>query len=253
MLNTVQRNASHLRRSVLSLALLGLMASLANAAIVPCVVDATLQSYITNYNNSSNACQIGDKLFWGFDLQNGPLAIGTEPSASDIKVLPIPGDGLTLIGISFNSGFWDVSSLLPLDQILSYNVATASGQAIIKDATLTIAGTLAGIGGTGTVVETLSPPVTGSPITVTLPSTVSVNINFISTMVPALAVSNRITLIGGPGFGDTAHISVIENDFSENIVVPEPMTTVPLGAGLLLFGLAWRKRLARTSAKGIGK
>lgn len=251
MLKTVRMNGCHLRRSVLSLALLGLAASTANAAPL-CVVDATLQSYITSHNNFGNACQIGDKLFWGFDLQNGPLAIGTEPTADDIKVLPIPGDGLTLIGISFNSGFWDVSNLLPLDQILSYNVATLTGQPIIKDATLTIAGTLAGTGGSGTVVETLTPAVPGSPITALLPSTVSVNINFIGNMVSTLAVSNRITLQGGPGFSDTAHISVIENDFSENIVVPEPMTTVPLGAGLLFFGMAWRKRLART-ANGSGK
>ena len=165
---------------------------------------------------------------------------------------PIPGDGLTLIGISFNTGFWDVASLLPLDQILSYNVATLSGAPIIKDATLSIAGTLAGIGGSGSVVETLTPAVPGSPITATLPSTVSVNINFIGNMVSQLAVSNRIQLVGGPSFGDTAHISVIENDFSENIVVPEPMTTVTLGAGLLFLSLAWRKRLAG-AAKGSGK
>jgi hypothetical protein len=57
-----------------------------------------------------------------------------------------------------------------------------------------------------------------------------------------LAVSNRITLLGGRGIPDLAHISVFENDFSEAVqTAPEPMTAGPLGAGLLLFGLAGRK------------
>jgi hypothetical protein len=254
MLTTVRPNGSHLRRFVLLFALLSLAASLANAAPL-CVgsgVGSQLDQYIINYNTFANACQIGDKLFWGFNLANGPLAIGAESPADAINVTPIPGDGLTLIGISFTSG-WQVSNLIPIDQIISYNVATVSGQALIKDATLTIVGTLAGAGATGTVVETLAPPVPGSPITVSLPNTVSVNINFIGNEVSGLAVSNRLTLVGGPGNGDSAHISVIENDFSENIVVPEPMTTITLGAGLLLFGMAGRKRLTRTSSKGNGK
>jgi hypothetical protein len=252
MLNTVRTNGRRLRRMLLGFAFLSLAASMANAAPL-CVVDDFLGNYISSYNTFGNACQIGDKLFWGFSLTDGPGAIGAEPSDMDIKVLPIPGDGLTLIGISFNSGFWDISDSLIIDQFISYNIATLSGQPIIKDATLSITGTLAGVGGSGTVVEQLNPAVPGSPITAMLPSTVSVNINFIGNQVSTLAVSNRITLVGGPGFGDTAHISVIENDFSENIVVPEPMTTVPLGAGLLLFGMAWRKRLARTSVSGSGK
>ena len=252
MLSTVRAKGSHLRRLMLSLVLLSLAASMANAAPL-CVVDDFLGNYVTNYNTFGNACQIGDKLFWGFSLTNGPLAIGAEPSVMDIKVQPIPGDGLTLIGISFNSGFWDISGGIPIDQFITYNVATLTGQAIIKDATLSITGTLAGVGGSGTVVEQLNPAVPGSPITATLPNTVSVNINFIGNQVAGLAVSNRITLIGGPGFGDTAHISVIENDFSENIVVPEPMTTASLGAGLVLLGLVWRKRLAVTSVNGSRK
>ena len=244
MLNTLPQTGRRLRRLVLGFALLGLAASFASAAPL-CVVDATLQSYITTYNTFGNACQIGDKLFWGFSLADGALAIGAEPTADDIKVLPISG----IVGISFNSGFWDISSSIPIDQIIAYQVATLSGQAIITDATLTIVGTLAGNGASGRVVETLTPPVAGSPITAALPNTVSVNIGFSGNPMSTFAVSNRLTLIGGSGIGDTAHISVIENDFTSSFAVPEPMTTLPVSAGLLIFGVALRKRMSRTAVK----
>ena len=207
-----------------------------------CVNDATLQSYITGNTTFATACQIGDKLFWGFQLTNGPLAIGAEPDATQIQVQTIPGDGFSNIGISFNSGGWFISGGIPIDQVVSYNVATVSGNPLIKDATLTITGNLIGSGGSAQVRETLSPAVPGSPLTAALPSTVSVNIDFTGNNVSSLAVSNRITLIGGPGIGDAAHISVFENDFSEAVSTPEPLLSLPLGAGLVILGLARRKR-----------
>jgi hypothetical protein len=125
-------------------------------------------------------------------------------------------------------------------------VATLSGDPLIKDATLTITGTFTGTGGSGSVQGTLSPAVAGSPLTASLPSTLSINIDFSSTKVSTFGVSNRITLLGGEGVRDLAHISVFENDFSELAgTVPEPMMTGPIGAGLLLFGLAGRKLCKR--------
>jgi hypothetical protein len=233
-----------LRKFCLVTALLGIVGTAAVANPL-CVNNVTLQSYITGSSTFANACEIGDKLFWGFNLNNGQLAIGAEPAATQIQVQTIPGDGLSNIGISFNTGGWFISSGIPIDQVLSYNVATISGQPVIKDATLTITGNLIGVGGSAQVVETLNPTVAGSPITAALPTPVSVNINFSSTMVSTLAVSNRITLIGGRGPTDAAHISVFENDFSEAVTVPEPMMTIPLGAGLVLFGLARRRRAIR--------
>jgi hypothetical protein len=75
------------------------------------------------------------------------------------------------------------------------------------------------------------------------------NIDFSNNKVSTFAVSNRITLLGGRGFADLAHISVFENDFSE-LVVPEPLMTGPIGAGLLFFGLAWRRLRQRSSFGG---
>ena len=231
-----------MKKTLVLLVALTTMASIPALANTLCANDATLQSYITGSSTFATACQIGDKLFWGFALTNGPGSLGFEPNASQIQVQPVPGDGLTNVGISFNTGGWVVSSSIPIDQILSYNVATVSGDPLIKDATLTITGTLTGTGGSGSVQETLSPPVAGSPIIASLPSNLSINIDFSSTKVSALAVSNEITLLGGQGVRDLAHISVFENDFSELAgTVPEPMMMGPIGAGLLLFGLAGQK------------
>jgi hypothetical protein len=231
-----------MKRNLVFLSALLMMACIPAVASSLCANNATLQSYITGNDTFINACQIGDKLFWGFSLTNGPGALGFEPTAAQIQVQPVPGDGLTNVGISFNTGGWVVSSSIPIDQILSYNVATVTGDALIKDATLTITGSLTGTGGSGSVQETLTPAVAGSPLTASLPSTLSINIDFSATKMSTLAVSNRITLLGGRGIPDLAHISVFENDFSEAVqTAPEPMTAGPLGAGLLLFGLAGRK------------
>jgi len=199
---------------------------------------------MANYNSFGNACQVGNLLFWGFNLADGPSAVGAEATPDQISITPLTGG---LYGLSFTSG-WLISNALPIDQIISYNVATLTGQALIKDATLTIVGTLAGSGASGSVVETLSPAVPGSPISASLPSTLSVNIDFTGNEVSGLAVSNRLLLVGGPGNSDSAHISIIENNFSQLLATPEPMTIMTLGAGLLLIGMARRNRGA--SAKG---
>jgi hypothetical protein len=232
------------RRILISFALIGLFASWA-AANQLCVNDGNLASYITNYSTFGTACQIGDKLFWGFSLSTGSQAIGAEPAASDIQVQSHPGDGLSNIGIVFNTGGWAVSSGIPLDQIISYNVATASGVALIEDATLVITGNLTGSGGSAQVTETLTPAVAGSPMTASLPGNASSHITFLGNLQTSFHVTNEILLVGGPGFADLAHVSVMENDFSELVGAPEPMTMGLIGAGLMLFGVARRRRITR--------
>ena len=98
-----------MRQLLVLVALLGLFGAAAIANPL-CVVDGTLQSYETNYATQGTACQIGDKLFWGFNLTAGPSNTpGAGPSAAGVQVQPLPGDGLTNIGIAFNSGGWAVS------------------------------------------------------------------------------------------------------------------------------------------------
>jgi hypothetical protein len=229
-----------MKQMLLSFALLGVFGSVASANPL-CTNNATYQSYITNFSTFANACQIGDKLFWGFQHTPGALAVGGEPLSNEITVHTSPGDGFSNIGIVFNSGGWVADSSTPIDDILMYQVATFSGAAIIKDATLTITGTLTGAGDNAHAVETLSPAVTGSPLTASLPSAASMNIQFLGNMQSSFLVKDEILLSVDSRNSTLAHISVVENDFSE--AIPEPVSTVLIGSGLVLFGLAQRKRL----------
>jgi hypothetical protein len=209
-----------------------------------CVVDGTLQSYITGNDTFANACQIGDKLFWGFTLTPGPSSQGFEPSAASIQVQPLPGDGLTNIGISFNSGGWIADPGFPIDSVIGFHVAALSGAPVIHDAALIVTGALSGVG-TANVTETLSPAVGGiphsSPLFAQLPGPVSDHIDFSGTLQSTFFVQDEIFLTANTG---NAHISIIENDFSE-LTTPEPLISGLVGSGLLLLGLIGRKRLKR--------
>ena len=227
-----------MRRLLVLIAFLGLMSSLCSGTSL-CLANGTYQFYETNYNTFANACSVGDKLFWGFT--DTPVT-GNEPSATGINVQPIPGDGFSNPGISFNSGGWTADVGFPIYEILDYNVATAGGSAVIEDATLTITGTLTGAGSLGSVTETLNPFVLGDPLTTTLPGTLSDHISFLSNQQTSFAVQNEIKLSITSAIA-TSHISVVENQFSENI--PEPRVTVLMGSGLLLFGIARRKKVLR--------
>jgi hypothetical protein len=229
-------------RILLLFALISVFGTMAGAAPL-CLNDGSLQFYLTSYNNFGNACQIGDKLFWGFNLNN---TTGNEPPATQIQVQPIANDGITNIGISFNSGGWIADPGFPVDAFISYDVATLSGAAIIEDATLSITGTLSGAGATATITETLTPTVPGNPLVATLPSAVSSHIVFASNMQPTFHVVNEINLVVDPRFPlSSSHVSVVENDFSENVSVPEPLITSLVGSGLLALGLLHRKRSLR--------
>lgn len=236
-----------MRRIFILFGLAGFVCSAAMASTL-CVNDGTLQSYITTYT-AANPCSIGDKLFWGFALSAGVNSIGAEPDAGSIQVQPVPGDGLTNIGISFNSGGWVASGGtpgvddIPIDAILTYHVASISGSAVIKDATVSVTGTLPGTGGTAVLVETLTPGVAGSPLTASLPGSTSAHIDFSSTMMSGFLVKNELNLTGGPTARDIAHVSVFENDFSES--VPEPSMSALIGSGLLLLGVVRRRHFRR--------
>ncbi len=233
-----------MRRLLALLALVCLAGAVASASPM-CLNGDTLQNYISNYATQDNACLIGDKLFWGFTLANGPTNTpGAGPTTGAITVGTIPGDGLTNIGISFNSGSWAISQGFTIDQNLSYNVTTFSSQPLIKDATLVIAGTLVGTGGTAKVIETFDPAVPGTPLTAFLPGSNTAHTDFLASPVTTLSISNNIHLVGGARLQDLAHISLVENDFSELLATPEPQTTLLFGSGLLLLGLARRKYFA---------
>ena len=225
------------RRFLLLLALGSVLCGLAAASPV-CTNDDNLQNYINNYNSFSNACLIGDKLFWGFQLSTGSNSIGAEPSASQVNITTLGAD-LSNIGIEFTTGGWVADVGIPIDQIISYNVATQSGQKLIKDSTLSITGTLNGIGASANLTETLTPAVAGSPLVATQASPVS-HIDFSSNLQTGFSISERLQL---STTSQTVHVSVIENDFSQ--VIPEPFAGLMVGSGLLVLGIVRRKLIGR--------
>ena len=226
-----------MRRFFLLLALGSVLCALAAGNQV-CTNGDNLQNYINNYNSFANACLIGDKLFWGFQLSTGSGSIGAEPSANQVNVTDLGAD-LTNIGIQFTTGGWVSDVGIPIDQIISYNVATQSGQKLIKDATLSMTGTLNGLGASANLTETLTPAVPGSPLITTQVSPVS-HIDFSSNLQSGLAVSARLQL---STTNQTVHVSVIENDFSQ--VIPEPFAGFMVGSGLLVLGIVRRKLMVR--------
>ena len=229
-----------MRRFLLLLALGSVLCALA-AANPLCVNDDTLQNYINNYSTQSNACQIGDKLFWGFQLVNN---VGPGPSASNVQVQALPFDGVTNIGVNFNTGGWAIANGATIDQSISYNVITLTSQPLIKDLTLIIAASLTNGTGSVAVTESVNPAVAGTPMTANV-GTQLVHDDFSPNYQTTLAVTDHITVVGGSNFVSFAHLSSIENDFSEFVTVPEPMVSTVIGSGLLLFGVMRRRRSRR--------
>ena len=200
-----------MRRLLSLLALVCLAGAVASASPM-CLNGDTLQNYISNYATQDNACLIGDKLFWGFTLANGLTNTpGAGPTTGAITVGTIPGDGLTNIGISFNSGSWAISQGFTIDQNLSYNVTTFSSQPLIKDATLVIAGTLVGTGGTAKVIETFDWRYP-APADCLPPGSIRPTPTFLPARYHAIDFQ-QYPSGGGARLQDLAHISLVENDF----------------------------------------
>ena len=247
-----------MRRLLLLVVLLGTIAGYAGAAPL-CVDGQSLAYYIANYGSQQSACQIGDKLFWGFSAAPGPQSwlygqyhVGAEPDPADISVQTIPGDGVTNIGIAFTSGGWSISSGITIDQVVSYDVATVSGLPYIKDASLIVAGDSCATC-TAQASEKLGTTTSASDIATlnaALPSPASSHVDLL-TLRTGMAVTNEVLLIGGPQMDDLAHLSLLENDFSEITPIPEPMTALPVGAALLLAGRMLRRRIARIEEGGM--
>jgi hypothetical protein len=228
------------RFALVSLALMMLSAS-ASASL--CANGVGLDTYISNYSGFANACLIGDKLFYNFDFTSSTNPPGDEPFASDISVLPDPGDGITDPGIVFSGGGFLVFPGSILDATITYSVATVYGQASISGYSLTIAGShiRAPLNlGSGSVTESLSMPVVAPLVTTVVGGGGILNdqVPFPS-MVSSTDVTTQIHLQSPAGSNDIVTVSAIQEHFVENAsAVPEPSQAVLIGSGLLLLCMA---------------
>jgi hypothetical protein len=221
-----------------------------------------LDQYIANYQGFSNACQIGDKLFYNFGYSASSVPAGNDPPPADAKVIPDPGDGFSNPGLVFSVGGFVAFPGESLDATITYSVATLSGSNVMEDYDLIIAGShTAQPSGQafGSVIESFSnapagtPPCPGSPnsLCATIgPDGIAIlnpHVSFVP-WVNGTIVTTKIHL-ESPATSqlnpfDVVTISAIQEHFSE--AVPEPYEAILIGSGLLFFGL-FRKRVKYSS------
>jgi hypothetical protein len=227
---------------IVPLALLFLAGS---ALASPLCATAGLDVYVGTYNTPSisNACQIGDKLFYDFQYS---VTTGTAPIGT-ITITPDPGDGVTNPGLQITSGSFTVLSG-SLDATITYSVATLSGSAVLEDYSLLLNGThRAGFPGYGTVTETFTSPEGTSLVTGYGPGTATNPFQHVAftPYIDGTTVTTEIqeyALPNDAGQPDHVSISLIQENFSETL--PEPYAAVLIGSGLVLLGLRRKKRAA---------
>jgi hypothetical protein len=220
---------------------------LAGSAVAsPLCANAGLDFYQTTYVGFTNACQIGDKLFWDFTYTASSTPTGNEPTANETAVIPDPGDGITNPGIIFSVGGFLVFPGETMSATITYQIATLSGSALIEDYSLLIAGshTAQPIGqGSGTVTESFGNSPAGTPLVASIgpngSTSLSGHVEF-SPFVVGTKVTTVIQLQSpNDDFKDKVTISAIQEHFSE--MVPEPYESTLIGSGLLVLALRLRR------------
>lgn len=218
-----------------------------SAAASSLCVQASLSQYIQDYVGYSNACSVGDKLFYDFSFSSSASS-GTAPRATALQIVPDAGDGVSNPGFLFSGGAFLVFPGRSIDATLIYSVATMSGQALIEGYSLSIAGSHNGQGnGFGTVTESFSNSPAGTPLITSIGpadgTVLSAGVNGLP-LASGTIVTTTLHVESPAGSSDIVTLSAIQEHFSEISSVPEPYQPVLIGSGLLVLGL-WRRRRAR--------
>lgn len=207
---------------------------------------------LADYMASGFSCTIGNLEFSNFTYSGTASPSGDAIGAASIEVTLFDSSGFT-----FTSG-WDVTTQEDgnssfQDSVIGYSVQTVNGQATIEDLGLGFNGSVTGngvasvteqycLGTTAGVGACVDPPTLGVSDP---PGTTSNDVVF--GLVSELSVSKDIDVTSGVDYwsggyqASTANISTVTNSFSQ-ISVPEPVSMLMMGGGLVLLGVIRRRK-----------
>lgn len=231
-------------RTLLVIAALIALANFASAN--PLCTSNSIAYYEANYLDINSACQVGDKLFFGFNY-SGTASNATAPTNAQVQITPDPSDptepGLLFTAPDGTGGsLWSVSGTssignsLFIDSTISFTVAVVGLQPLIIDASLNFNNQFSVSGqGVADIAETAK--FNGGPSFVGL-GVDSANGPFssVKTFAPVsyLTITKDISvLVSTPRTGTnsgSASITEFREGFSE--AIPEPVSMVLFGSGL---------------------
>ena len=240
-----------MRRLLLSC--VGLMAMAGALSANPLCTANSMAYYMANYTDANTACQVGDKLFFGFNYS--VTARGTTGPTNTQVTVTGDSSNPNEPGLVFASSGWSVSGnatlLNPLyiDSNITFTVAVVGLQPLMVGATLDMLGHytvggqgVANIGETvlinggssgsvGLAVDSNAGPYTDSK-SFAPASFVRVSKDLIVTVPRPLTGTNS----------GSASISQFREGFSELTSTPEPLTFTLLGSGLIGLAMVRRRR-----------
>jgi hypothetical protein len=208
---------------------------LAGSAVAsPACTAVKLDQYILNNGTLADACQIGNLLFYDFNLT---VNTGSGVAANQVTVTPqiaSPSDPVMNPGIKFSSMPITVTAGNTMDVTIDYVVATLSGSALIEDYGLS---NLTGSANTGWGTVTVSFDNTGQVLLGGVGSFSGTPVSHIdfSPFVNQVHVTTEIHVTKPSDGTGLTSISIVQENFSEKI--PEPYASVLIGSGLVLLGL----------------
>jgi hypothetical protein len=229
-----------MKRTVL--VLLG-FAGIISASPVLCPSNS-IAYYQANYTSSSTACQVGDKLFYGFTYsptsfpdtvvapQGTQVFVNGDPSNPNEPGLIFSSSGWTLTGAS-------LASVIFIDATITFSISTVDGRPLIVDSSLSFDQQVTGLGQTQ-VGETVTPQGQSSfNLTVTSAGPFSDVGSFPGVSTVSVSKDLLVRIPKGADSTSTATITSFREGFSET---PEPTNFVLMGSSLLGVALLLRRR-----------
>jgi hypothetical protein len=244
-----------MRRLLITAAAVVSLAGIASAN--PLCTANTLAFYQANYTSAATGCVVNDKLFFNFTYSptqgsgTGTPGSVTAPTAAQVNVV---GDTSVAneSGLVFSSSGWSVSGSssparpLFIDSNIGFSVAVIGNLPLMLGASMSMTGTSSGQG-VASIGETVI--LAGGPTSVALAvDSVAGPFSDSKTFAPVsfLRVSKDLLVrvprpVSGTATG-SATITSFREGFAEANSVPEPITAMLFGSGLIGLALIRRKR-----------